>query len=358
MKSFNKILLARIKLVFRDMMCLFFAFLFPLMLVLIFGLIIQTSRGGNTVNVSVFKADTDPKTEQIFQFLEQSKVFKISLIEDQKQAIKSIEDNQSRFLLEIKTEQNKPTAVKTYYGFEGREDYQNLVSPILSGIASQINYSDIQVNPKVTLEEQSLSKGKINNEVALINGFILQSLVLYTIIGASRVIAEEREKNLLKRLSITNLKKWEYLVAYTLSFVVIGFAQSVVLILLSMFAFNVQFNNIVLLLLATIVVNIMISMIGVFIGTVSKNANGATGLAQLIGFPLIILAGAWFPLSLLPKFVQELSKYSPVTASKFLFDQIAAVDKLEVKSSNLIIIGLTILIFLLLSLKTFKFRKA
>jgi len=356
MKKFKAILTIRLKMVFRDKMSLFFAFLFPVMLTSIFGLIIKSSDNISNITLNVYKVDNSKQTEQMLETLKVSETFKINEVSNIDQGLKDIEEGKSKILISISSEK-QPSEIKAYYGLNGLNDYNQIIKPVLSGIIESLNTAGMKIEPKYIFAETQVSKSKIDSNVVLINGFIIQSLVLYVIIGASRVLAEEKEKNLLKRLAITNLKKTEYILAYMLSFLIIGMLQTITLVVMCKYLFGVNFYNIELLLLITVLLNILISMMGIFVGIVSRSANASTGLSQIIGFPLVILAGAWFPISLLPKTVQHISQYSPITAARVLLDQVSAVQTAEVNTRDLTILISSIVIFTVLSLATFKFRK-
>jgi len=50
--------------------------------------------------------------------------------------------------------------------------------------------------------------------------------------------------------------------------------------------------------------------LGMFIGTVFKG-QGAPGMLQLIYLPMSFLSGLWFPLPMLPKFLQQIAPIWP-----------------------------------------------
>jgi ABC-2 type transport system permease protein len=50
--------------------------------------------------------------------------------------------------------------------------------------------------------------------------------------------------------------------------------------------------------------------LGMFVGTLIKG-QGAPGMLQLVYMPMSIMSGLWFPLPMLPKFLQQIAPIWP-----------------------------------------------
>jgi ABC-2 type transport system permease protein len=59
-----------------------------------------------------------------------------------------------------------------------------------------------------------------------------------------------------------------------------------------------------------------------FVAAFSPNAQAASGLATLLVLTMSAMGGAWFPLSLMPEFVQTLGKFTLVYWSMEGFAQV------------------------------------
>lgn len=368
MKRFLALFVARFKMLLRDRSSLLFAFVFPVVLVFFFGFVLS-NQGKITLNVLVYKAVDNYWVDEAFNIISVSDVFEIEEVTDLEQAREQVRRGKKDYLLIFRDNEYGGAELEVEYGLKGLENYQAVIGPIMEGVVLQANFGGyvwdglqsgdpaaVERLNTYTLKDRLISDSEANLVVAGMNGWILQSLILYTIIGMSRLVAEEKQLNLLKRLAITNVKKWQYLGAYVLSFMLIGLVQTGILIGMAYFIFDIVISNLGLYLLATVAINFMIALIGLFVGSISKNTGTALGLAQIIGFPLILLAGAWFPLSLFPVWLQDVSKYSPLTQAKFLLDQVGAVQIPEVQLFTVLTIVGTIIVFAMCSLVTFRFR--
>lgn len=368
MKTFWILFIARMKMLLRDRSSLLFAFAFPIVLLFFFGFVLQ-NQGKITLNVSVYKGVDNYWVDEAFTIISVSDVFEIEEVTDLEAAQEEVRRGKKDYLLVFQENEYGGVEMNVQYGLKEADNYQAVIGPIMEGIVLQANFGPLvwealergdeeavsRVN-NYTLEDTLISESEANLVVAGMNGWILQSLVLYTIMGMARIVAEEKQMNVLKRLSITNVRKWHYLAAYVSSFMFIGLIQTGILIVMSHTIFDIVITNIGLYILATIAITMMISMIGLFVGSISKNTNMALGISQIIGFPLIILSGSWFPLSLFPLWLQEISKYSPLTQAKFLLDQVGAVAVPEVQMATVITLFCTTLFFGIVSIFTFRFR--
>jgi ABC-2 type transport system permease protein len=369
MKRFWALLTARVKILLRDRTSMFFAFLFPIVLVLFFGTVLS-NQGKITLNLSVYKEVNNYWVDEAFNIISASDVFAVDEVDDVDSARDQVRRGKIDYLLVFRENDYGGVELNVEYGLKGVENYQAVIGPVMEGVVQQANFGGYvwdalqRGEPDVinrlnnyTLRDTLISDSEADPIVVGMNGWILQSLILYTIVGLSRLVAEEKELKLLKRLAITNVKKWQYLSAYVVSFMIIGFLQTLILLAMAYGIFDIQIQNLPWYLLATAAINFMIAMIGLLVGSVSKTPTAAAGLSQLIGFPLILLAGAWFPMSLFPAWLQDVARFSPLTQAKFFLDQIGAVHVPEVQLATVLALVGTTAVFATLSLLTFRFTR-
>jgi ABC-2 type transport system permease protein len=60
-------------------------------------------------------------------------------------------------------------------------------------------------------------------------------------------------------------------------------------------------------------VSVMTAAFGLLVASLGKNAQQSRGLSTLAVLGMCMLGGAWFPMELLPKFMQTVSKAVPIT---------------------------------------------
>ena len=141
---------------------------------------------------------------------------------------------------------------------------------------------------------------------------ILLSLTLILIMSIS--IVREREKGTLEQLIVTPIDRPSLMLGKMTPFVVIGYIQMSVVLLLGWLLFDVPLRGSLTLLyvlsLAFIVANLGM---GLFISTAVKSQVQAMQLSFLILLPNILLSGFMFPREAMPEIAQWIGLALPLT---------------------------------------------
>lgn len=171
--------------------------------------------------------------------------------------------------------------------------------------------------------------------VLLINGFILaeqaklstakafESAAPSTLVGAAlffsclggsvATVVAEREQQTLKRLFISPLSGTSYFLGIFLAHSCIGIGQALLVYIVAAFL-GAEFQGSVLLGVLIILLSI-ISYVGVgfILGTqLARRTEDVNSLVAAFGVPLLILGGAFLPISLFPKNLLEIAKFNPI----------------------------------------------
>lgn len=171
--------------------------------------------------------------------------------------------------------------------------------------------------------------------VLLLNGFILaeraklstakafESAAPSTLVGAAlffsclggsvATVVAERESRTLKRLFISPLSGTSYFLGIFFAHTCIGIGQALLVYTISAFL-GAEFQGSVLLGILIILLSI-ISYVGVgfILGTqFARRTEDVNALVATFGVPLLILGGAFLPISLFPKNLLEIAKYNPI----------------------------------------------
>ena len=132
-------------------------------------------------------------------------------------------------------------------------------------------------------------------------GILIGAALFFSCLGGTvALIAAERERRTLRRLLV-------------LALMVVAVLQAVLVYVLA-YAIGSRFRGDVLLG-ATIVVLSVFSFVGLgfFFGArFARRAEDVNGPVAAFGVPLLVLAGTWFPVSLLPKFLLAIAWFDPV----------------------------------------------
>lgn len=145
-------------------------------------------------------------------------------------------------------------------------------------------------------------------------GILAMSIMQTGIYGMSLFIVSAREKGILKRLQATPVSPAYILSSRILvSLVVVGL-QTVILLGIAVIGFGVEIIGNPILFAAMIIMgSIVFIMLGFIISSVSKTTESAESFSNVLSMPMMFLGDVFIPISVLPSYIQVISKTMPLT---------------------------------------------
>lgn len=179
---------------------------------------------------------------------------------------------------------------------------------------------------------------------------------LITLLSTAIVLVDERTKGTLRRLVTSPISKATLLAGKMLGPLMIGLLQMAVLVLVGQFVFGVDWGRSPLALLMVILsFDLAAVSLGLLLSTLVRTADQATGLMIATSMVLSALGGAWWPLGIVPAFMQTVARLFPSTWAMLGFQGIilrgAGVG--EILTPVLVLLGFALLFF---SLGVWRFR--
>jgi ABC-2 type transport system permease protein len=148
----------------------------------------------------------------------------------------------------------------------------------------------------------------------LIPGLVAILLTFSGTLLAAYAIVRERERGTLEQLMVTPASPIGVILGKLLPYLVLGFAQLLLILALMTFVFRVPIHgNIALLLALSFVYLFALLSLGLLVSSRAKTQMEATQLAQMFLLPSIMLSGYIFPLSALPGPLRYVSQVLPAT---------------------------------------------
>ncbi|HEY6322890.1 MAG TPA: ABC transporter permease [Thermoanaerobaculia bacterium] len=149
----------------------------------------------------------------------------------------------------------------------------------------------------------------------LIPGLIGMNLMGTGIWSLAFGITTARQKQLLKRLVATPMRRSHYLLAQVLGRLVFLLPEIVILVGVGWLVFGVAVRGSLWLLLVTSLVGAMTFCgLGLLIASRARTIEGASGMANLVMLPMWLLSGVFFSSERFPERVQPLIRALPLTA--------------------------------------------
>ncbi len=187
-------------------------------------------------------------------------------------------------------------------------------------------------------------------------GFIAAFIMTNGIIGVTGNISEYKRNGTLKRLTATPLKKRDWILANVGQQTVLAFGLTAVMILVAILVFGAQAYPgpyaIGLIFLGAVA----FCSVGIVMGGFIKDVEAASGAGNAIAFPMMFLSGAFIPVETFPDYLQTVAKFLPL----YYFHQgLREIMILQNPSDALLaylVIGIFALIFIVLAVKTTRWK--
>lgn len=185
--------------------------------------------------------------------------------------------------------------------------------------------------------------------------FIVLIPFLFVFLLTSVSFLRERTQGTMERLLASPLSRAESVLGYMLGFGLFSLAESLVILLFTVYVLQVQhMGNIFVVILTVIVMALTAVNLGIFLSTFARNEFQAVQFMPLVLFPQALLGGLFWPVESLPWFLRWLSYLMPVTYANAAVREVmikgASLLEWAVASNLLILVGFALVFVLLASL--------
>lgn len=136
----------------------------------------------------------------------------------------------------------------------------------------------------------------------------------FTMVGGAVVLLEERQAGTLRRLLVMPIRKSTILFGKLLGILLSGLVQIIILILFGALAFGVPWGNDPLALTVMVLTfALAITALGLMFAALTKTLAQANALSTIVVLSIAALGGAWWPLDIVPDWMQVVGRFSPIS---------------------------------------------
>lgn len=188
---------------------------------------------------------------------------------------------------------------------------------------------------------------------AILGIIVTMTMVMMTSMG----IVRERERGTLEQLIVTPIKSYELMIGKIIPYIVLGYVQITVALLVGTLIFDVPIRGSLLQLYLLTLFFITASLgLGVFISNIAKSQMQAMQMSFFVLLPSILLSGFMFPIKAMPILVQYLSNLIPLT---FYLTIIRGITLKGIGFAYLVpqVSALLVFTVILMTLSVMKFKK-
>jgi ABC-2 type transport system permease protein len=331
MKMFKELFLANWREFSRDRTALFFTIAFPILFIVLFGLIFRSpGRFDETVGIAL--EDQGPVGQQIASTLEAlptgqpgqdaaDNPFAKMTFERGTQADLAgrLQRGDIQALVVIPEGTSAAagagqTAVVQLQVDQTSQVFAPFMRGVLDQIVKQADPVASKVTPALRLEVRPVLADSLQAIDFLIPGILAMSIMQLGLFATAQPLIALRTQGVLKRLGATPLPRTTLLLAYIALRLLIALIQTTIIITVGTLLFHVSMVGNWLALFGWLMLStLMFIAIGFFIAAVAKTEESGTAITNLVNFPMLFLSGVFFQVSGMPSYLQPFIKAMPLT---------------------------------------------
>ena len=316
MDTLWRLTVANLKGLVRDRAALFWTFFFPIMFVLLFGVLFSGS-GDSKVSVGFVNEDNTPVSLQIQQQFEAIPILTIqtgSLV-DEKAAMQR-GDVSAVIVVPAGLSSSvaaKQSSLLQLYVDPSKTQTTQVVQGVVAQIANGFNLTLAGGSTILGVDQVSLASTNISTVAYLVPSILAMALMQLGVFAAVPLV-QQREKGILKRIGATPLARWKLVASNILLRLIVAAVDTVLIIGVGIAVFHIE-----------IVGNLAVAAGFVFLGAGAflalgfmlasflKTEEQATGVVQVVQMPLMFLSGIFFPFDFMPEFLRSVARLLPLT---------------------------------------------
>jgi ABC-2 type transport system permease protein len=348
----------------RDKRLLFVIFLFPVMLLVMFGYAVNFDV--KHVKIAIYDQEKSSLSRDFINSLLQSEYFDlVDMVTSEGEINKYLDEKLAQCVIVIPNDLSEKLysnrEVKIQYLIDGVDgntaniisNYANLATITFSQKFSGeiLAVKGVKQYKPIKLDPQFWFNPELKTSKFLVPGLIAMILIVTAVISVALSLVKEKERGTIEQINVSPLSSLELILGKSLPFVLIALINAGIILIASYFLFGSEVKgSLLLLFLTTLVFLIASTSLGIFISIVSDSQQVAFTFATFISLlPSFILSGFIFPIDSMPVAVQIITNISPV---KFFLKILRAIMLrgvgIEAYWDQLIYLGIFITVLLVL----------
>jgi ABC-2 type transport system permease protein len=302
----------------RDRTALFFGFLFPLLFMVLFGVL----NFGGSVRVDLAVVD-EAKNEQSASFI--STLQKIETLRittgarDAELAKLSAGDRDLVLVIpsDFRIAPARPgTSVptQTLYESSAQPEAGAVGRAILGSVVNELSFAVTQTAPVVSLKREEVTGRNLKYVDFLTPGIVGMTIMQLGISSVAFAFVADRQRGVIRRIMATPIPRRSYMAAHVLQRLILAVVQVLILLAVAVFAFKVTVvGGLGSLLLVAILGAVVFLNLGFAVTGLLTTENQAAVATQIVTLPQMFLSGVFFSRDAVPAFLRPIADYLPLT---------------------------------------------
>ena len=311
----------------RDTRMLYVLFVFPFVLLVIFGYAINFDV--HHVKMVVYDLDKSENTRDFINRLTSSNYFDlVGYINSESKIREVLDEGDAQAVLVFPQDFSR----KIYSGKEAKvqilvagidANTASIISNYMSAATATYTYKITQealavrgreAYSPISLEPRFWFNPDLNSTLYLIPGLISMILIMTAVISIAMSIVREKEKGTMEQINVSPLSSFELLVGKTFPYSIIALLIAAIILFAGYILFGITIKgSVFLLFISTFIFLFACLNLGILISSISESQQVAFQISSLVSLlPSFLLSGFVFPIESMPPVIQVLTNITPV----------------------------------------------
>jgi len=312
MRAFGVTVLMFFKHYFRDRSSVFWGMVFPLLLMVLIGLAFGR---GETLAFAVGFVDQGGGMlgAGLRRGIGEVPVFRVSDEKDEASALAALRKGR-RVLVVVVPSEGSPAPVRVYFD-QARVQDSRTALVILERFVAEANLRIAGIQPALRVQATGIAaERRIRFFDFLLPGILAMTVMNSGLNGLTWVVTEYRQRLVLKRVLATPVHPLIFIGGLVARYAATNLVQLAVIVLVAVWIFNAVIVGDLLTLTALAILGTLVFVgMGLAVSTVSRTAESANLLGSALSFPMMFLAGTFWPREFMPAFLQPVISALPLT---------------------------------------------
>ncbi|MEM3851395.1 MAG: ABC transporter permease [Methanomassiliicoccales archaeon] len=341
---------------------LFFTFIFPIVFVAIFGSIFAGNLSGTVPLYVQNQAGNAPAVQEFLSSLNQTHLVSVKFIPSEVNVTSYLSRNSITTALVVPSnftsdvQNSTPVYLKFYYN--PAESSSQIASEAIGAVVQQMNLKLSGGHDVIFIAEHTDSVVATTYVDFLVPGLIGFTILTTPTFGLTFLVSNYRKEKIFRQLSFTPLTRGEWLLSQFLWYIVIAFLSAAEMVAFGVYAFHVNVSISLYIVPLLLIGVFMFVSLGIFLGSIAKSEEGASVVGNIVTFPMMFLAGTFFPISIMPGWLQQIAHVLPLFYIIDGLNDVMVYTNYSAAFLDVLISLIISIFFFLLAIFTFSWKEA
>ncbi len=188
-----------------------------------------------------------------------------------------------------------------------------VVESVIRNVATSFNSALIGVEPSMEIEKEEITRRKLRSVDYYLPAIIGAFIMTNGIIGVTTNTTEFKRRGVLRRFATTPMSRLDWVVGNVISQTILSFMLVLVMFVVAWVVFDLQAIPNALTLIYVAVGAILFSGIGLILSGLVKDVEAASAAGNAVAFPMMFLSGTFWSPEIMPGYLQTVAEFLPLT---------------------------------------------